>query len=741
MSYDTPSPSAAHYTGKFFREIFSNKDTGYCVFLYNNGKDVTTVVGTELPKTDYPITFSGKWVQHKDYGMQFEADMVVEQVPTGREDIITFIAKMKIGIGRRKVQRMLEIVPETKFWEAVQQTPETFESIVNADCMARLQQRVKRLLFMQEIARVCGSDIRIDVNRYKQICSVFKDQLDDIVEMIQEDPYILILAGFTFSELDAFNSKHRRMPADDERRLLGACLFVLLGGIDQCHSCLPLNEVVEQMASLLRERGAISSAKCADFLMQADAQQEIAICNSMCYLNRSFEEESTLVNIITELNAIPPSDLNPTLFHGFIKDYEAEKGFQLSEDQKNAVWTAMTRSVCVITGGPGTGKSTILDAIRACWRSFRPTEQTSLMAPTGRAAVRMTEVTGEYAGTVHSRLQLSIGDSSMKYMKDSGASVIDELVIVDETSMLDQSTSASLVAALKGRFENKPRQHLILVGDPDQLPSVAYGNVLADIIESGVVPVCSLSTVYRQAADNPIIENSIRIKNGNPDLLWTPTFKAYHNGSELANKVAVRKFFTACVKQYGIENVTLLSPYHQKTDISTNALNLELQNAINPDMGQPAIQYGKRQYRLHDWVMMLKNTESLSNGDIGTIIEVVNETADKEAGVMVKFENGIKEFFSKENLSRLDLAYALTVHKSQGGQYRVVIMILPDKPSKFLQRRVIYTGVTRAKEYFAVFGPQHVLAYAIRNNKYDKRYTGLVLRLRNAHENEQQKAA
>ena len=740
MYYDTPAPTTEHYTGKFFREIFANKDTGYCVYLYINGKDVTTVVGTELPKTDYPITFSGKWVQHKDYGIQFEAEMVVEQVPTNREDIITFVAKMKIGISRKKVQRMLEIVPETKFWATVQQAPETFEAIVNTDCMSRLQQRVKRLLFMQEIARVCGSDIRIDVARYKQICSVFKDQLDDIVEMIKENPYILVTAGFSFSELDSFNRKHSHIPANDARRLLGACLSVLLDGIDQCHGCLPVNMVIEQMVLILRDLGAISASECAEFLKQAVARQEIAVCNGMYYLNRSFEEESALVNILTELNAIPADELNRELFNSFITSYEKEKGFQLSPDQKNAVWTAMTRSVCVITGGPGTGKSTILDAIRACWSSFRPNEQNTLMAPTGRAAVRMTEVTGETAFTVHSRLQLAIGDASMKYMKDSGASVYDALVIVDETSMLDQSTSAALVAALKGRYE-KTRQHLVLVGDPDQLPSVAYGNVLADIIESGVVPVCSLSTVYRQAADNPIIENSIRIKNGNLDLLWTPTFKAYHNGSELANKVAVRKFFTACVKQYGIENVTLLSPYHQKTDISTNALNLELQNAINPDMGQPAIQYGKRQYRLHDWVMMLKNTESLSNGDIGTIIEVVSETADKEAGVVVKFENGIKEFFSKENLSRLDLAYALTVHKSQGGQYRVVIMILPDKPSKFLQRRVIYTGVTRAKEYFAVFGPQHVLAYAIRNNKYDKRYTGLVLRLRNAHENEQQKAA
>ena len=735
MSYETTTPAAERYTGKFFRQIFYNKENDYCIYLYICNKDVTTVVGTDLPKADYPVTFSGKWVNNKNHGLQFEADMVIEQVPSDPFDIISFISNLKIGIGKKMAQKMVSMVAAEGFWDTVQNRPETFRGVVPMQRISQLQTKVKKQLFMQRIANICGSDLKIDTGRYRQICSVFKDNLDVIPEMILENPFILVNAGFTFPELDQFACKRTKLESNDHRRLLGACLYVLLDGIKQCHSALPVELVLDNMNTLLNKLGHVDRDICKEFLKAADAQHEITVCNGLCYLNRSYEEESALVNILTKLNEIPPENLNPSLFESFLANYEEEKGFSLSPDQRKAVWMAMTRSVCVITGGPGTGKSTILDAIRACWKSFRPSERNALMAPTGRAAVRMTEVTGEYASTVHSALQLVVGNPSMRKMQEGSAYIHDELVIIDETSMLDQSTSASLVAALRGCVENT-RQHLVLVGDPDQLPSVAYGNVLADIIASGVIPVCSLNTVYRQAQGNPIIENSIRIRNGDANLLWTPIFKGYHNGSEKANKEAVCRFYASCVKQYGIENVVLLSPYHQKTEISTNALNKILQDTINPDVGQAAILFGKKQYRLNDRVMMLKNTEELSNGDIGTVTEITDDSYEDGPGLTVLFESGLKYWFAKENLYQLELAYALTVHKSQGGQYRVVIMIMPDNTSPFLQRKVVYTGVTRSKEYFAVFGPPQVFAYAIRNNKYDARYTGLVARLRQAKENQ-----
>lgn len=729
MSSNT-SEMLEQYTGKFLKRIFRSEDSLYCVYLYQSGKDTTTVVGEDLPEVPYPVTFSGRWTHNKNYGLQFEAEIVVNQLPETGTDIINFIAALHIGIGRKKARQMLDLAGVKNFWNTLAETPLIFTSVVNLQRLERLQAKVNELAFVQNIVQMCGTDLKIDTIRYKRICSVFREQLGEIVTMIQENPFILIQAGFPFLELDAFACKKTGIARNDHKRMLGAAQQALLDAQAKCYATLPENMMLDAMDKLLRKFGGVQREDCQLFLAEAVRRNELAECNDSFYLNRSFEEESTLVNVFSSLNAIPAEKIDRSLFDTCIADYEADKGFTLSKDQRTAVWTALTRSICIITGGPGTGKSTILDAIRSCWKSFFPSDKCVLMAPSGRAAVRMTEVTGEDASTIHSRLQLQIGNQSFEKMDTDIQLVYDELVIVDECSMVDQTTAAALAVAMAGRYAKK-RQHLILVGDPDQLPSVSYGNVLADLIESNVLPVCSLGTVYRQAEGNPIITNSGRIRTGDTQMEWTPSFKGFNNGSDLSNKMAACKFYASCVKQFGIENVSLLSPYHRKTEISTDALNKILQEIINPDVGQSFLPYGKIKFRLHDRVMMLKNTELLNNGDIGNVIDVVNTTSDdSEAHLKVEFENGTIQEFPRENLYNLDLAYAITVHKSQGTQSRAVIMILPDEPSAFLRRNVIYTGITRSKEYFAVFGPQKVLTYAIKNNRQDKRYTSLAERLR-----------
>ena len=725
MSFDV---ATERYTGKFHKRKYRNEDTGYGVCLYINGKDTTTVTGTDLPEVNYPVTFAGRWINHKDYGLQFEADIVVQQVPHNQADMVAFIASTRLGIGQTKARKMLKLVSNEDFWQTVLDDPDAFRSVVAPARVKKLGEKVKQLLFMENISKVCGSELKFDTVRYKRICTVFKGDLADLPERILENPFILIPAGFTFPELDSFANAHTCFPINDHRRLTGACLQVLLDMQARCHSACPREMLLEGMDKYLRKMGRVERNDLEDYLHWAVQENHFANAGEMYYLNRSMQEESTIINVLHDLAQIKPENISRPLFDDFIREYEAEKGFVLSEDQKNAVWTAMTRSICVITGGAGTGKSTILDALQACWKSFFPSDENMLLAPTGRAAVRMTECTGQPASTIHSALQLNVGSTGYDAMDEVNINIDVPLVVVDETSMVDQSVAASLLGSLRGRY-SKSRQHLILVGDPDQLPSVGYGNVLGDIIASGVIPVCSLQTIYRQAADNPIVTNSIKMRDGKTDLMWTQTFRGYHNGDESANKKAVCKFYCACAKKYGAENVVLLSPYHSKTDISTDALNKELQEALNPDVGQPFIPFGKKKFRLGDRVMMLKNTEELNNGDIGVITKVVDVTTEEEVHLVVKFENGVEVEFPKENLFNLDLAYALSIHKSQGGQYRVVIMILPDTSSPFLQRNMVYTGITRSKEFVAVFGPKDVLDYAIRNDKYGLRYTGLVKRL------------
>lgn len=345
------------------------------------------------------------------------------------------------------------------------------------------------------------------------------------------------------------------------------------------------------------------------------------------------------------------------------------------------------------------------------------------MAPTGKAAVRMTQTTGQTAGTIHSALGLGVTDFPLDpdapgfhpQAVDAG------LVVVDEASMLDLSVASALMQAV-----DKPYQHLVLVGDPDQLPSVGYGNVLADIIASGVVPVARLSTIYRQAAGNPIIINSAKIRDGEVDLDWSNSFfRGFNQGSDEANMKAACKYFMRCVNKLGIKNVAMLSPYHKKGTISTDALNAALQEAFNPDKGQGQLKSMGQFLRTGDRVMQLKNTDTVINGDVGTIIKI-NE-ADDDVCCVVKFDNTdfIKEY-AREELNQLELAYAFSVHKAQGGQYRCVIMILPTDTSPFLRRNLVYTGITRSSNYFAVFGTMGTLQYAIRNDHTDKRDTRLV---------------
>ncbi len=730
MSYS--GANTVHYTGRFMRRIFHSDETGYCIYLYQNRGEATTVLGTDLPEVDYNITFSGRWVNSPRHGKQFQADIVIEPLPKAAKEIPVFVGKLGVGISKQKASAMVRLVGAEHFWEILQKDPERFSDIVSPNRLAKLQKKVKEKTILQAIVAVCGADLKIDTLRFKQICRVFKEQIQDLEKLIPQNPFILIHAGIPFQELDVFRAKRTSIPLNDNSRLLAAAQQALLDAQSQCHAGASLSVMLDSMMELMRPCGRVSRNECEDFLSHAVSRKQIAKCGELYYLNRSYEEESALVEILTALNCRPSRNLEKSRFEKKIKSYEKKKGFSLSADQKNAVWTALNRSVCVITGGPGTGKSTILDAIQVCWESFYPEEKCALLAPTGRAAVRMTEVTGLPASTIHSALRLEIDNISLERMAADPVPLNHELVIVDECSMIDQSTASSLVRALES-IRTGNRQHLILVGDPDQLPSVGYGNILADIIASKVIPVCSLSTVYRQAEGNPIITNSMRMRDGNAQLDWTPSFKGFNQGSEKDNSVAAAKFYLRCVKQFGIENVALLTPYtglqHQ---ISTTAMNQQLQDMINPDTGQPSMASGKWVFRLHDRVMNLKNTDTLSNGDIGTITGVSSGSDDSEAFLTVTFESGIEENFTKENLFHLDLAYAISIHKAQGSQYETVIMMLPDVYSSFLKRNLVYTGITRSSQNVAIFGPAPVLIKAIENGEPEVRTTGLVQRLQKA---------
>lgn len=717
-------------TGVFTQQKYRNGDGSYCVCLYKVKSDYVTVVGSDLPEVDYPVTFSGKWITHPAFGEQFQVDMIVNQLPKTKREIVSFILSTSAGLTWRQAEHMVSLAGTADIWELLYESPMIFcsDKKITEDRVLRLQAEVKRQTTQRDLLRLFGKDLEMNTQQYRRICSLFSEDMSTMIDSIRENPFVLIGAGYSFKDLDKFSATHTEFCVNDYRRLLGASQDILLDAQRSCHVGLPASIMLTRLKDALRPVGTVGDLDCRAFLREACVRKDLVFANELFYLRRAYEEESVITRRLAAMAELTPRNVDRKKFDKCIEAYGKDKGITLSADQTNAVWTAITRQICIITGGPGTGKSTILDAILFSWKKFHKDSDWLLMAPTGKAAVRMTETTGESAYTIHSTLQLGV-QTGFEHKEEVEAEIENSLIVVDESSMLDLSVASALVGALSNIYSGK--QHLILVGDPDQLPSVSYGNVLADLISSDVIPVCSLNTIYRQAAENPIVTNSLRIRADNDDLVWGGDFKRFHEGSDARNMDVACNFFVRCVKQFGIENVALLSPFHNKTEISTNVLNRKLQETINPANGRPGIKgIGGISFRVKDRVMQLRNTEWLSNGDVGTVIDVDPFADSGDLCLTVEFENGIVQGYTRDDLTQLDLAYAFSIHKSQGSQYKCVIIVLPNETSSFLTRSILYTGITRAKAHVALIGPTATIRFMIHNERQDVRHTRLIQRLR-----------
>lgn len=730
-------------TARHFKTIHKSEDRTFCICLYtiNKGKETVSVIGNNLPEVPYDVTFSGKWITSQKYGKQFQVDMVTERLPKSESDVIRFITSLKIGIGAVKAKQMLTMTGLDNFWSELRRDPLQFCDIkgLRRDSITALQKKIEKEGLQTELFQLFGADLGCDSRQYKKICALFKNDGKQMIKDIKDNPFILMKCGYTFKELDYFCNRRTDYEINDKRRLLAAAQQVLLNARQESHVALPAQILEAGMQEQLQAQGSVHPADIQKFLSFANTEETVICSGDLYYLPRYYQEEIQIANVLTDLIQKPIEKVDKVRFLKTMAEYEKEKGFQLSDNQEQAVLTALERSVCIITGGPGTGKSTILDALLHCWKEFHD-DHWLLMAPTGKAAVRMTETTGQPATTIHSSLGLNVGRENIDEMDTWVQDIESSLIVVDECSMIDQTVMASLSMALSK--DKEKTQHIVLVGDPDQLPSVGPGNILADCIEAGEVPVCRLSTIYRQGAGNPIITNSTRIREGEVKLDWTNTsFRGYYCGSDEKNIEAACKFYLKNVEKYGVENVVILSPYHRATALSTNALNKRLQEAVNPSLGRFEVTSMGRAFRVNDRVMQTRNNYELIwkkidgsmsgsgvfNGDTGTVVSI-----DKNAEIVtVSFDDRLVEYTFSQ-LEELEHAYAVTVHKSQGCQWRVVILLLPNKTTDFLRRNILYTAITRSQEFVAVFGPESTVAFCIQNDKLNDRYTNLTQRLKTA---------
>lgn len=437
------------------------------------------------------------------------------------------------------------------------------------------------------------------------------------------------------------------------------------------------------------------------------------------YLPRVFaQEDETARRIAQRLVAqMPVEHIAPVL-----EQVKVEMGLRLSAQQEAAVYAAFRHGLSVITGSPGTGKTTVLRTILEVYRRLHPDGKIALMAPTGRASRRMSESTGfEDARTLHSGLGLtSEEDEGSRNRKSEPLSA--DLIIVDEFSMVDMWLAEKFFERMK------INARIVLVGDPDQLPSVGAGNVFREIIETKIVPVTVLDQIFRQSKDSLIAYNAKFINEGNTKLFYGPDFVFVSGDSQEDTAEKITERYCLEIQESGIENVQILSPFRSEGAASSEQLNETIRELVNPfRSAEEEIKFGPKIFRINDRIMQTKNTEKVSNGDLGFIRYIKDTDQGKKIGM--DFGAGRTLEYGVDDLSNVDLAYATTIHKAMGSEYETVIMPLLKAHTIMMYRNLLYTGITRAKKRVVLIGQKQVLFMAIHRNEIGKRNTLLGMRI------------
>ena len=475
--------------------------------------------------------------------------------------------------------------------------------------------------------------------------------------------------------------------------------------LKQCLKLLDTEDLTEEMLAVRASR-MLESGRLASYDRQvyravtARTEQSLAWA---VYRMLTYEKAGSHVNIDTEISA-----------------EEKKQGIQLASEQRHAVTTALTSQLSVITGGPGTGKTLIQRFLLDIYRRKNRGAKIICCAPTGRAARRMEQSTGFPATTIHKALGLLAGEDG-DYCEPEMLDA--DLIVVDEVSMMDIYLANHL-------FRSVPHgSQLVLIGDADQLPSVGPGAVLSEIIACGAVPVVRLDRIFRQSYGSRIAANAKLIRHGNLSLEYGEDFQFYDSCDMSASAQQIETLYLQETARYGVDNVALLTPYRQKTETGVNALNERLREKLNPQDGKkPEVAYRKRIYRLGDKVMQIKNCEDISNGDIGYITSVTRD--DTDSVLTVDFGDGRIAEYDGSDLEMLDLAYASTIHKSQGSEYKSVIINLQCAHAVMLVRPLVYTAITRAKERVLIVGERRALCIAIKRTDTEQRGTMLSARIK-----------
>lgn len=742
-------------------------DSGYTILLVQNQEDgeKSTFVGhIQDAAVGEKISAEGRWNQHPVYGMQFKVSSYELSLPADTDSMLKYLSSGVIkGIGPALARRIVDQFG-ARTYEVMDTQPELLSGIKGisdakaidiGEQFAKNQESRETMMYLQ------GLDITPTMAM--KIYSVFGS---NTMKVVKTDPYRLAeqVSGIGFATADRLASRLGMAP-DSPGRVRGGIRYILSKGSDYGHTYLPEQMLLSRLADTL----GISGEPLENGLAMADMDglivQRQEHGENRVYLKSLFYAESLTARKLIDLENMahaweegnssdtqPPQDSDDVPLASRVRMAEKSQKIELSEEQRMAVVEALTHAVTVITGGPGTGKTTIIRTILSVLRS--QAEAYLLAAPTGRAAKRITEATGEEARTIHRLLEVQPsedGSGFMNFARNQDNPLEADVVIIDEMSMVDISLMYHLLDAVA------PGTRLILLGDENQLPSVGPGSVLHDIIASGCVTVCRLTHIYRQAQQSDIIRFAHEIIAGHhlqlsgreggqshTDFFYTRADTSQAVLEKLLDVMICRFPEFSHLKP---EEIQVLTPM-RKTDLGVENLNRILQEKLNPPAkAKGQLEVGSTVFREGDKVMQIRNNyetewkvynrfgaeldsgKGIYNGDVGRIIEV------RGGAVKVRFDLGHVVEYDQTMLSQLELAYAMTIHKAQGTESPAVILPLLSGPPVLFTRNLLYTAVTRARQYVIVIGSEEAVTRMIDNNRMETRYSSLADRMKEYQQN------
>ena len=704
--------------------IYENAESGYAVFEVDaGGTDVVVAGNVGGVDNGMSVTVYGHMVNHPSYGEQFKAETIEASLPEDTNAILSYLSSGVLPyIGPSTAKKLVAKFGEDTL-NVIAQTPQKLCELkgINEQKAAIISNEFRRMYGVREVVAWFA--------RYgltaQQAVTAYRAFGPHTVEALTQNPYLLCgePLQLKFGQVDGIAAA-LQFETGCRLRVAAGLLYALRHNAGNGHTCLPRDKLLDSTSKFLRVSPDEIEAGLDELLSAEELRTRTFDGVEYIYLPDLLSAEEDIAARLGQLSTFPTEV--PKTLDADIRVLEMAQGFEYAPLQKQAIKLALSSRVMVLTGGPGTGKTTTVNAILSLYEALY--DRVALCAPTGRAAKRLSELTGHAASTIHRLLEVDYSSGNVRFIHNEKNLLKYDVIILDEMSMVDVKLFQALLAA--ARYHCR----IIMVGDADQLPSVGPGNILGEVIRSGLVPTVCLNEIFRQAKRSLIVENAHHIISSEPLQKGgkTDDFFFLESDGDAAQKLVCDLVTTRLPRSYGfdpVRDIQVLCPT-KLGPTGTQALNVELQNLLNPEQkGKPQLQSASRVFRVGDKVMQVRNNYEIVwnriggeqgvgayNGDIG-IVESINM---RDRSMVVRMDDR-RLLYPAENLNELEIAYAITVHKSQGSEFPAVAQV----PPRLCYRNLFYTGVTRARKLCIVAGRRDVVNRMMSNVRQNLRYSGL----------------